>query len=116
MRYTLSIIVLAAIVGAGYFAVAQYINVAHGQTSLLTPQTSGDVSADGATVLALLNRLQAIKLDGKILSDPNFSALQDWGVNIAPQTVGRTNPYLQAYGAAPAAATSTKVALPKTKK
>ena len=116
MRYTLSIIGLAIIVGAGYFAVAEYSNVAHGQSSLLvTSQSSADVSANGAQVLALLNRLQAIKLDGKIFANPNFAALQDWSVEIAPQTVGRSNPYLQAYGA-PAVASTTKVALPKSKK
>lgn len=115
MRYVLSIIGLVIVVGAGYFAVAQYAGIAHGQSSLLVAQSSSNVSADGAQVLALLNRLQGIKLDGSIFSNPNFTALQDWSVDIAPQTVGRSNPYLQAYGSA-AVASTTKVALPKSKK
>jgi hypothetical protein len=117
MRYILSIIGLTIIVGAGYFVVAQYVSVAHGQSSaLVTNQNSANMSADGAQVLALLARLKAINLNGKIFSDPRFAALQDWGVTIAPQTVGRSNPYLPTYGTAPAAASNTKVALPKSKK
>ena len=117
MRYLISILGLAAIVGAGYFAVAQYVDVAHGQSSLLVAdQSAGNVSADGAQVLALLSRLQQLKLDGKIFSNPDFLALQDWSVSIDPQTVGRQNPYLQSYGMAPATASTTKVALPKAKK
>ena len=117
MRYLISILGLAIVVGAGYFAVAQYANVAHGQSSLLTVnQNSVGASADGAEVLALLNKLQSIKLNGKIFADPNFIALQDWSVSIAPQTTGRQNPYLQSYGAVPAASSSTKVPLPQAVK
>lgn len=115
MRYFISILGLAVIVGAGYFAVAQYVSVAHGQSSLLTAdQTSGNVSADGAQVLALLNRLKSINLDDRIFSNPNFLSLQDWSVTIDPQTVGRQNPYLPAAGSIPVPDASTKVPLPKS--
>jgi len=117
MRYFISLIGLAAIVGAGYFAVAQYVSVAHGQSSMLVAdQSYSNVSADGAQVLALLNRLKAINLNGKIFTDPNFLSLQDWNVDIAPQTVGRPNPYLTAAGNSVAPAPSTKVALPRSTK
>jgi len=118
MRYILSIIGLAAIVGVGYFAVAQYVSVAHGQSSLLVAdQSTEGMSADAAQVIALLARLKAISLNGKIFANPNFTALQDWSVTIAPQTVGRNNPYLPAYGAATVITSSTtKVTLPKSKK
>jgi len=116
MRYLLSIMGLVAVVGMGYFTVAQYVNVAHGQSSLLVAQSSESVSADGAQVLALLGRLQSLKLDGRIFSSPDFLALQDWGVSITPQTVGRQNPYLPVANASPAVASTTKVALPKSQK
>ena len=116
MRYLLSIIGLALIVGAGYFGVAQYVSVAHGQSSLLVAnQSSGSMSADGTQVLALLSRLQAIKLDGKIFSNPNFLTLQDWSVSIAPQNVGRQNPYLPAFGTTTVATSSPRVALPQAR-
>jgi hypothetical protein len=116
MRYTLSIIGLAVIVGVGYFAVAQYVSVAHGQSSLLVAnQSTEGMNADGAQVIALLARLKAIKLNGQIFSDSHFTALQDWSVTIAPQPVGRANPFLPAYGAASVvSSSSTKVALPKS--
>lgn len=100
--------------GAGYFAVAQYVNVAHGQSGLLVAnQDLGTMSAGGAQVLALLNSLNSIKLDGKIFSNPSFLTLQDWSVDVAPQAVGRSNPYLPVYGVASGVASSTEVSLPK---
>jgi hypothetical protein len=117
MRHLISIIGLMIIVGAGYFAVAQYADVAHGQSGLLAvTQTSGGASADGAQVLALLNTLNNLKLDGKILSNPNFVTLQDWSITISKQSVGRQNPFLPVYGATPVTASTTKVALPKANK
>lgn len=117
MRYLISIIGLMAIVGAGYFVVTQYVTVAHGQSGLVAIDGSASAtSATGAQVLTLLNRLQAIKLDGKMFSNPNFLSLQDWSVDITPQDVGRPNPYLPVVNAAPAVASTTKVALPKAKK
>jgi hypothetical protein len=118
MRYLLSIIGLAAIVGAGYFGIAQYVSIAHGQSDLLVADQGLDgVSADGAQVIALLTRLKAINLNGKVFSDPNFLSLQDWSVTIAPQSVSRPNPFLPAYGVTSSTtASTTKVALPKSKK
>ena len=112
MRYFFSLLGLAVIVGAGYFAVAQYVSVAHGQSNLVPVQTA-DVSATGAQVLALLNQLQGIQLNGAIFSDPNFQSLQDWSVNIAPQTVGRPNPYLSTSATGPVTSTTPRVVLPK---
>lgn len=115
MRYFISLIGLAVIVGAGYFAIAQYTNTVHGQ-SLLTTDKKTTVSADGAQVLALLNRIKSLKLEGKVFANPTFQGLQDWSAEIAPQTVKRPNPFLPVYGAAPASVATTTVALPKSKK
>lgn len=114
MRKLISILGLVIIVGAGYFVVAQYISVAHGQSDLVsTGQGSMGASADGAQVLSLLNTLNGIRLDSKIFSDPNFLSLQDWSVSIAQQEVGRPNPYLPVSGVVGAVASTTKVSLPK---
>ena len=115
MRYFISLLGLAVVVGVGYFTVAQYVSVAHGQSDLTPVQVSG-TSPDGAQVLALLSRLQSIQLDGSIFQNQNFASLQDWSVSIAPQQVGRTNPYLQSSGIAPASSSSPKVSLPKKTK
>ena len=103
-----------AVVGMGYFIVTQYTTVAYGQTGLVAMQNT-DVSAVGGQVTGLLAKLKAISLNGKVFSNPNFTSLQDWSIDIAPQTVGRANPYLPTYGA-PAVASTSKVALPKSKK
>ena len=116
MRYFISLLGLAVVVGVGYFAVAQYTDVAHGQIGLPAVESADTVSADGAQVLALLGRLKKINLDGKIFDNTNFQTLQDWSVDIAPQTVSRPNPFLQAYGTVRAASSSTKVPLPKAKR
>ena len=103
-----------AVVAVGYFAVAQYVSVAHGQSSLLVAdQISGTASADGAQVLSLLSTLSRINLDGKIFSNPDFLTLQDWSVDIAPQEIGRSNPYLPVYGSAPVTSSGASVSLPK---
>ena len=114
MRYFISLLGLAMIVGAGYFALAQYTNVAYGQSSLLVAgQTSASTNANGAQVLSWLSRLQSIKLDGKIFSNSNFTSLQDRSVDIAPQAVGRPNPYLPTFGTAASSTSTPKVSLPR---
>ncbi|HAO64605.1 TPA: hypothetical protein DCQ44_01330 [Candidatus Taylorbacteria bacterium] len=114
MRYFISLLGLAAIVGAGYFTVAQYVDVAHGQSTLVSDPSLDNTSADGAKVLALLNRLKSINLNGKIFDNPKFTSLQDWSVEIPTQTVGRPNPYLPPSGAVFAApqASTTPVTVP----
>jgi len=114
MRYILSIIGLAAIVGVGYFTLAQYVDVAHGQSGLLvSDQTLVGASPDGAQVIALLDRLKSVKLNDEIFSNKNFKSLQDRSVAIDPQMTGRDNPYLPVYGSTPAPASNTKVPLPR---
>ena len=47
----------------------------------------------GQSLIIALSNLQAVKLDTKVFSDPVFLSLTDFGVTIAPQPVGRTNPF-----------------------
>ena len=116
MRYILSIIGLALVVGAGYFALAQYVDVAHGQTGLMVADnTVGGAGANGAQVIALLNRLNNVKLNGAIFSDPNFTSLQDRSVSVDPQTIGRSNPFLSVYGNASTTVSKAKSPLLKKK-
>lgn len=114
MRYLISILGLAAIVGAGYFSATQFAGTAHGQMGLPAVSNSDSVSADGAQVLALLGRLKGIKLDGAIFETDKFKSLQDWSVEIPPQTISRPNPFLPTY-TAPAVG-ANKAPLLKAKK
>ena len=113
MKYFISILGLVAVVGFGYFAISNSISTAYGQSaSNFVPETS-DVSVAGARVLALLNRLNNIKLDDKIFSDPLFTGLQDWTITINPQQIGRANPYLPTGNVG--TVTNPKTKVPSTK-
>ena len=47
----------------------------------------------GRDLLTLLSRLKATELDTSLFADPLFVGLRDFGVAIAPQPVGRRNPF-----------------------
>lgn len=56
----------------------------------------------GRELLGTLDRLKSTTLDTSIFSDPVFTGLRDFGVSIAPQPVGRRNPFAP-FGASAAA-------------
>ena len=74
-----------------------------------TTSLSGVSEADGTSLdttlgkdlLLALARLKSTKLDVAIFADPIFTALHDWGVVIAPQPVGRRNPFAEFEDGAP---------------
>jgi len=47
----------------------------------------------GRDLLTLLSRLRATELNTSLFADPLFVGLRDFGVAIAPQPVGRRNPF-----------------------
>ena len=100
MRYFTSILITVAVVALGFVGLSHYVNTAYGQTSsLITVETvPGAGTANGAQILALLNRLNNIALDGSVFKDPKFQSLEDFSISIAPQEVGRPNPYLPVNG------------------
>jgi|GEM_PF-522821 hypothetical protein len=49
--------------------------------------------AAGRDLLVTLSRLRSTKLNLSIFSDPVFTSLEDFGVEIASQPVGRRNPF-----------------------
>lgn len=58
--------------------------------------SSGESALDssvGRDLLVLLAQLKTTKLNTSIFDDPLFVSLQDFGVAIAPQPVGRRNPF-----------------------
>lgn len=60
----------------------------------LTSQTvSGLAPEEGGDLIALLLELRSITLDTSVLSNPTFLTLQDFSVSLAPEPVGRPNPF-----------------------
>lgn len=59
---------------------------------LQTQQFSEETVIDQDLLVTLL-QLRSIELDGRIFSDPVFRSLRDFSQSIAPQPVGRNNPF-----------------------
>lgn len=52
-------------------------------------------AALGRELLTTLAKLKSTVLDTGIFDDPVFASLQDFGIEIAPQPVGRRNPFAE---------------------
>lgn len=80
--------VLLALIAGTYFYFSGY-----------TATTTDTVSAPEETitgnqeVLRLLTELRSISLENDLFSDQAFQTLQDFGVNLESQPVGRSNPF-----------------------
>ncbi|RJR14065.1 hypothetical protein C4585_01205 [Candidatus Parcubacteria bacterium] len=101
-------IILAGIVIAG--GVWYTLRGGSASPTIITTQTEGG-SAEKEVVDTLL-ALRAVTLSGTIFSDPAFQTLQDFGVQIVPETVGRENPFAPKEGAQ-TAATGTRATSPQ---
>lgn len=100
---TIVLVLVAVIVGGVWYGMSGG-GVDNG--SLLTTETvdSGSPSEDTADrdLVETLLTLRAINLSGTIFNDPAFKALQDFGVSIVPEPVGRPNPFAPLSRQAPA--------------
>lgn len=64
------------------------------ETTLVTDQPASVQIADSQVILALLDKLDKIKLDDSVFSNKVFVGLVDFSRPIAPQAIGRQNPFL----------------------
>ncbi len=80
----------------------------------LSSETATGLPAEDGDLLSLLLQLKSLKLSDELLADPTFVSLQDFTVELAPEPVGRRNPFA-AIGAVektqPTASTSTSTAV-----
>ncbi len=51
------------------------------------------VAGGNSDIVATLLALRSVSLDSSIFSDPSFTTLRDFGTQILPEPVGRTNPF-----------------------
>lgn len=61
-----------------------------GSGSLLT---ASDASGVGSSELSLLNQMRSLRIDTSFFKDPAYQSLVDYSVSIAPENVGRPNPF-----------------------
>ena len=73
--------------------------------SLLTTQSTSNLSDTEKGLVDTLLQLRAVTLSGTIFSDPAFMVLRDFGTQIVPEPVGRLNPFAPATGIQESAAT-----------
>lgn len=90
-KSTIIIIAVAVLAGLAYFYVK---GGTPSDTSALLQGTPVGVSGNRAgQILTLLNQINAIEIDTKIIESPVYKTLQDNTVPIPPQNVGRPNPF-----------------------
>ena len=87
-KSTISILVIVALAGLGYFW----------WSGNSTPASSSITSSDsqaavGVQVLNLLNQIQSLSIDTSLFTDPAYKTLVDYSVMIPPVPVGRSNPF-----------------------
>ena len=59
----------------------------------LSSETVGDLPAEEGDLLSLLLQLKSITLSDELLTDATFVTLQDFTVELAPEPIGRRNPF-----------------------
>jgi hypothetical protein len=81
-------LIMVVILGAAWYGLTA--------TSAPPPilQTDNPAGSGNEELVATLLALRAVTLSGTIFTDPVFMSLQDFGVEIQPEPVGRPNPFL----------------------
>jgi hypothetical protein len=87
-----NIIIVLVVAGVGYFGY-NYLTRTDTASDVLIQQNSADTSKMGAEVLAALNQLKTLKLDGSVFQDKTFLSLRDFSKPLTSEPVGRVNPF-----------------------
>lgn len=61
--------------------------------TLLSSQSRSGAPAAEQEILRVLLDMRSIRLDSSIFENPAFASLRDYGRDILPEPVGRTNPF-----------------------
>ncbi|MDD5050405.1 MAG: hypothetical protein PHV93_01525 [Candidatus Pacebacteria bacterium] len=94
MKTIIIIIILAGVLFLGYW----YYRSPGTPSGALLVQTTGTGTDDqglviGQKTIALLQELQKVNIDNSIFSTTAFQSLQDFGVEIQAEPVGRPDPF-----------------------
>lgn len=102
---TLFALFVVAVFGVYKFSL-QEVDAADNTTTATSTSTSSNVI--DKSLLAILDRIDSIRLDAGVFNDVAFTSLQDFTVTLVPQPAGRNNPF------APLSATSQTTTKPAT--
>lgn len=84
----MAVVLVVAIAGVGWFFLA---GSSEPEAVLTTEAPS--VPPEAQQLIASLNALSAVTLDGSIFASPAFQALRDFSTPITTEPVGRKNPF-----------------------
>ena len=98
----ISIVVLVLLIGAAWW---EFTGSSSSAPVLSTSASA--TSTEDAQLVSTLLQLQAVTLNGTILSDPGFLSLQDFTTQVISQPLGRPNPFAPIGATAPASSTAT---------
>lgn len=92
---TKQIIIILIIIVISFIGYKMYfVSSEPAGTALTAEKSVTPGSADGQVILALLGRLENVKLDESIFSNEVFNRLVNFERPIESQTIGRPNPFL----------------------
>lgn len=107
--------ILIAVVALAIIFAAYRIFFANEPEAPLSSETVSGLPVEDGDLLSLLLQLKSLTLSDELLADPTFVTLQDFTVELAPEPVGRRNPFA-AIGAVekPPVTASTSTTTPAT--
>lgn len=87
---------ILALLGWLYFYISGSDKSVGSSGNLLMQQSATNTAAIGASeqeILSLLRRLKSISLQTELFESNAFRSLEDFGVTLEPQPIGRSNPF-----------------------
>ena len=79
--------------------------------ALSTSSALGDQTSQVQQLVAMLASVRTIQLTGAVFSDPAYLSLNDFGVTLKPENVGRRNPFIPFTGGVVSSVSSTTSSL-----
>ncbi len=93
MKTIIAIIVIVGVLFLGYW----YYGTPKTVSGPLLVQTGTGVADDGTIIgqktIALLQELEKVNIDQSIFASMSYQSLQDFGVEIQSEPIGRTDPF-----------------------
>jgi hypothetical protein len=91
-----TIILTLILITGGYLYYTQTSESVTRITGAITTEVGTTTDADQDQTLQRLNTLEDIEIDSEFLNSSTFGSLENYGISIEPQPVGRSNPFEEA--------------------
>lgn len=105
----LSLLIVVVLIAAAWWGFTQ----SSGPAPVLSTDNLGNATdTQDAQIVTTLLQLQAVNLNGAVLTDPGFLALQDFTTQVISEPLGRTNPFAPLGASASGTSSSTKALNP----